>query len=54
MGGVLLLSPRQVDDLTFDELMAMFDGWKAANCGDGAPPPPTNEEHDALVAKYGG
>lgn len=52
MGAVIGLSPRQVDELTMWELVAAVAGWKAANCPDEAPAPPTPEEHDALVEKY--
>ncbi len=30
----------------------MVEGWLAVH-GDTSPPPPTDAEHDALVAKYG-
>lgn len=33
--------------------MAAVDGWKKANSPEEGPKPPTPEEHDALVAKYG-
>jgi hypothetical protein len=34
--------------------MAAVDGWKAANCPDDpAPSPPSPEEHDAMIEKYG-
>lgn len=42
-----------MDELTAWELMAAVDGWKSANCPDSGPKPPTGDEHDALVAKYG-
>lgn len=54
LGAIIGLSPRQVDELTEWELSAAVDGWRAANCPDAGPKPPTPDEHDALVAKYEG
>jgi hypothetical protein len=43
-----------VDELTAWEFGQAVQGWKSANCPeDDAMTPPTDEEHDALMAKYG-
>jgi hypothetical protein len=31
-----------------------MDGFRRANSPDEGPPPPSNDEHDALVAKWAG
>lgn len=32
--------------------MAAVDGWVKANGGESKPDAPSDEEHDALIAKY--
>lgn len=34
-------------------MLAQTDGWRLANCPDDDIQPPTAEEHEAMVAKYG-
>jgi hypothetical protein len=35
------------------ELRAAVDGWKASNCPEDDPLPPTPDEHDEMIRKYG-
>jgi hypothetical protein len=53
VGAAIGLSPRQVDELTIWEFGQAVQGWKDANCPEESVQPPTAEEHDALVEKYG-
>lgn len=46
------MNPRQVDQLTAWEFNAAVEGWRAANCPDEGPSPPTPAEHDAMVARF--
>jgi hypothetical protein len=41
-----------VDDLSLWEFTAAVNGWAKANGAESKPPAPTDEEHDALMAKY--
>lgn len=43
---------RQVDDLSQWELHQAVDGWLEANGVEEKPEAPTDEEHEALLAKY--
>lgn len=38
--------------MTLWEFAAAAQGWSKANGGESKPAPPTDEEHDALMAKY--
>lgn len=53
MGAVMGWTARQVEEHTAWELLSAWSGWLAANCQDPQLPPPTDEEHDALVERYG-
>jgi hypothetical protein len=46
-------TPRQVDEMSFWEFLATRDGWLEANCPPDDKSPPTPEEHDAMLEKYG-
>jgi hypothetical protein len=46
-------TPAEVDACSLWEFLAARDGWIRANSTEGERPP-TPEEHDALVEKYGG
>jgi hypothetical protein len=48
-------TPTEIDEMSFWEFLAARDGWIDANTADdGKLKPPTPEEHDAMIAKYGG
>lgn len=38
--------------MTFWEFAAVVEGWSRANGGETTPTPPSEEEHDRLMAKY--
>jgi hypothetical protein len=47
-------TPRQVDEMSLWEFLATRDGWIEANTApDTSIGPPTPEEHDAMLEKYG-
>lgn len=46
-------SPAEVGEMSPWQFSACVEAWNAANGGEPALPPPTDEEHDYLVAKYG-
>jgi hypothetical protein len=46
-------TPRQVEEMTFWEFLAVRDGWLSANTAPDTAGPPTAEEHDAMLEKYG-
>lgn len=46
------LSPRQVDELSLWEFTVAAEGYDIANGGDEKSKPPSEAEHDALMAKY--
>ena len=41
-------------ECSFWQFRAAAEGWRRANVADDKPAAPSDEEHDALVAKYGG
>jgi hypothetical protein len=45
-------TPREIDDLSLWEFGACVSGWSKANGGESKPAAPSDEEHDALVAKF--
>jgi hypothetical protein len=46
-------TPAQVDAMSLWEFLAVRDGWVAANSPADTLKPPTPEEHDAMLEKYG-
>jgi hypothetical protein len=46
-------TPAQVDTCSLWEFLAARDGWIKANTVSDGPGPPTPEEHDAMLAKWG-
>jgi len=48
------MTPAEVDACSFWEFLAARDGWIAANAPPDQVRPPTPEEHDAMIAKWGG
>ena len=51
-GIAMGLGPRQVDDLSLWEFGQIVDGWMTANGIEPRTKPLSDDEHDALVAKY--
>jgi hypothetical protein len=47
------LSRADVGDHSFWTFNAALDGWRRAHETNSRPPPPTDEQHDYLIAKYG-
>jgi hypothetical protein len=47
-------TPTQINAMSLWEFLAVRDGWIAANSPPDALQPPTAEEHDAMIEKYGG
>jgi hypothetical protein len=45
-------TPRQIDELSFWEFLAVRDGWIAANSTSDGVGAPTPEEHEAMLEKY--
>lgn len=45
-------SPAQVDDMSLWQFAACVNGWAKANGAETPAKPPSNEEHDALLAKF--
>jgi hypothetical protein len=46
-------SPAQVNAMSLWEFLAVRDGWIEANCPPDTMQPPSPEEHDAMLEKYG-
>ena len=46
-------SPAEVDGCSLWQFLAARDGWIKANTTEDSSRPPTPEEHDALIAKWG-
>jgi len=47
-------TPRDVDRMSLWEVTACWDGYLKANSTEGdRPKPPTEAEHDAMIAKHG-
>ena len=47
------IGPREIGAGSLWEVLAMVDGWRAANGADDKPEALSDEEHDRLMAKYG-
>ena len=45
-------TPREIDDLSLWEFAAATLGWTKANGAEPKPAAPSDEEHDALIARY--
>ncbi len=46
-------APDQVRACSFWDFLAAAEGYRAANSPEEGPKPPSPEEHDAMLAKYG-
>lgn len=46
-------TPAQVGEMSLWEFVTCWDGWFIANCGEPDLPPPTPEQHQYLIDKYG-
>ena len=46
-------TPAEVGDMSLWQFGAVSDGWRLANGAEEKIQPPTDEEHDEMVAKYG-
>lgn len=46
------MTPREVDDCSLWEFAAAVQGWSKANGGEAKPEAMSEEDHDALLAKY--
>ena len=47
--AVMGFTPRDVDRMSFAQLMAAVDGWARAHGREDKPPPPTDEEYYAAM-----
>lgn len=48
------MSPKEVGDCSFWQFLCAVDGWKKAHGAEEKAQPPTPDEHDELVARFGG
>lgn len=46
------MTPREVDACSLWEFGAAVNGWNTANGGESKPESLSDDEHDALMAKY--
>lgn len=45
------LSPLELDRMSLAQVLAATDGWRRSREPDG-PPPPTDEEFEAIMGRY--
>jgi hypothetical protein len=50
---VIGFTPREVDDCSLWEFHAARDGWIKANSADEGPAAPSDEDHEAMLRKWG-
>lgn len=52
-GGAIGIPPHAVNQCSLGEFRAAVEGWRKANSPDEGPKPPTPDEHDEMIRKYG-